>query len=62
MEITPGNIMLVSAVLLLFSVLAGKAGSRYGMPALLAFLGIGMLAGADGFYTELVGRRAETAS
>ena len=49
MEITPGNIMLVSAVLLLFSVLAGKAGSRYGMPALLAFLGIGMLAGADGF-------------
>lgn len=49
MEITPGNIMLVSAVLLLFSVLAGKAGSRYGMPALLAFLGIGMLAGVDGF-------------
>lgn len=49
MEITPGNIMLVAAVLLLFSVLAGKAGSRYGMPALLAFLGIGMLAGVDGF-------------
>lgn len=49
MEITPDNIMLVAAVLLLFSVLAGKAGSRYGMPALLAFLGIGMLAGVDGF-------------
>lgn len=41
--------MLIVAVLLFFSVLVGKAGSRYGMPALLAFLGIGMVAGADGF-------------
>lgn len=49
MEITPGNIMLIAAILLFFSVLVGKAGSRYGMPALLAFLGIGMLAGVDGF-------------
>ncbi|WP_287211305.1 potassium/proton antiporter [Muribaculum sp.] len=49
MEITPGNIMLIVAILLFFSVLVGKAGSKYGMPALLAFLGIGMVAGVDGF-------------
>lgn len=33
MEITPGNIMLVLAALLFISVLAGKAGSRFGVPA-----------------------------
>lgn len=49
MEITPNNIMLIAAVLLFFSVLVGKAGSRFGMPALLVFLGIGMAAGIDGF-------------
>lgn len=49
MEITPDNIMLIVAVLLFFSVLVGKAGSKYGVPALLAFLGIGMIAGVDGF-------------
>lgn len=49
MEITPGNIMLVIAVLLFFSVFFGKAGSKYGLPSLLAFLAIGMLAGIDGF-------------
>lgn len=49
MEITPGNVMLIVAVLLFISVLIGKAGSRYGMPALLLFLGVGMLAGVDGF-------------
>ena len=41
--------MLVVATLLLISVFVGKAGSRYGMPALLLFLGVGMLAGTDGF-------------
>lgn len=49
MEITPGNVMLIAAVLLFFSVLVGKAGSRFGMPALLVFLGVGMAAGIDGF-------------
>lgn len=49
MDITPGNIMLILAALLFLSVLIGKAGSKYGMPALLLFLGVGMLAGQDGF-------------
>ncbi len=41
--------MLVLAVLLLLSVLASKAGFKYGLPSLLLFLGVGMLAGVDGF-------------
>lgn len=49
MEITTNNIMLVTASLLMISVFAGKTGRRYGIPALLLFLGVGMLAGVDGF-------------
>ncbi len=49
MDISANNIMLVLAALLFFSVLVGKAGSRFGMPALLLFLGLGMVAGVDGF-------------
>lgn len=41
--------MLIMAALLFFSVFVGKAGSRFGMPALLLFLGVGMVAGVDGF-------------
>lgn len=49
MQITPGNIMLILAILLLFSVLAGRIGTKYGVPVLVLFLGIGMAAGVDGF-------------
>ena len=49
MVITPGNIMFVVAILLFLSVWCGKAGSKYGLPSLLIFLGIGMAAGTDGF-------------
>ena len=48
-EITSSNIMLVVAAMLMMSVFVGKAGSRFGMPALLLFLGVGMVAGVDGF-------------
>lgn len=49
MLITPGNIMFVVAILLFLSVWFGKTGSKYGLPSLLIFLGIGMAAGTDGF-------------
>lgn len=40
--------MLGGALLLLLSVLASRLSSRLGIPALLLFLGIGMLAGSEG--------------
>ena len=49
MEITLSNIMFLAAVLLLLSVYAAKAGSRFGVPTLVLFLGVGMLCGVDGF-------------
>lgn len=48
MTITANNIMLVAALLLATSVLAGKAGGKFGVPALVLFLVVGMLAGVDG--------------
>jgi cell volume regulation protein A len=41
-------IVLVGALLLLLGVLASRASHRLGIPALLVFLAIGMLAGSDG--------------
>jgi len=41
-------ILVVSGVLLLLSVLASRASGRFGVPALLIFIGIGMLAGSEG--------------
>ncbi|SDH35601.1 potassium/proton antiporter [Myroides phaeus] len=46
--ITPENILLVGSVLLFVSVLAGRTSFRFGIPVLLMFLFIGMLAGSEG--------------
>jgi potassium/hydrogen antiporter len=42
------NILLAASVLLLLSIFASKASGGLGIPALLLFLSIGMLAGSDG--------------
>ena len=41
-------VLLILSILFFASILAGKAGSRFGVPALLLFLGVGMLFGSDG--------------
>jgi len=42
------EILLVASVLLFLGVLASKASSRLGVPALLLFIAVGMLAGSEG--------------
>ena len=42
-------LLLILSVLFFVSILADKAGSRWGVPSLLLFLGVGMLFGSDGF-------------
>lgn len=48
MNLTIENILLVGSLLLLVSILAGKTSYKFGVPTLLLFLIIGMLAGSDG--------------
>mgnify|MGYP001627976348 FL=1 len=48
MNITTENIILIGSVLLFISIIVGKPSYRFGIPTLLLFLTIGMLAGSDG--------------
>ena len=48
MNLTIENILLVGSLLLLLSIFAGKSSYKFGVPTLLLFLVIGMLAGSDG--------------
>ena len=48
MNITIENILLIGSFLLFVSVIAGKTSFRFGIPTLILFLIIGMLAGSDG--------------
>ena len=48
MNLTIENILLVGSLLLLISIFAGKTSYKFGVPTLLLFLAIGMLAGSDG--------------
>lgn len=52
MLITTENILLIGSILFFVSILIGKTGSRLGIPVLLLFLVIGMIAGKDGFGIE----------
>ena len=49
MNLTPENILLAGSILLFISIFASKAGGKIGVPALLLFLGVGMIGGVDGF-------------
>lgn len=42
------NSVIIIAVLLLLSIVASKVSDRFGIPALLVFLALGMLAGSEG--------------
>ncbi len=42
------NVLLIGSILLLISLVAGKTSYRFGVPTLILFLGIGMLAGSEG--------------
>jgi potassium/hydrogen antiporter len=48
MNLTIENILLIGSSLLFISIIAGKTSYRFGVPTLLLFLGVGMLAGSDG--------------
>ncbi len=48
MNLTTENILLIGAILLFISLLAGKTSYRLGIPVLVLFLVIGMLAGSEG--------------
>jgi potassium/hydrogen antiporter len=48
MIITVENILLVGSLLLLVSIIASKTSFKYGVPSLILFLAIGMLAGSEG--------------
>ena len=48
MNLAIENILLVGSILLFISIIVGKTSYKFGVPTLLLFLAIGMLAGSDG--------------
>jgi cell volume regulation protein A len=48
MTLNTENILLIGSILLLISIIAGKTSYKFGVPTLVLFLVIGMLAGSDG--------------
>lgn len=48
MSFTPENILLLGSILLFISIISSKTSFRIGIPTLILFLIIGMLAGSDG--------------
>ena len=48
MDISIENILLIGSLLLLISIIAGKTSYKFGVPTLILFLAVGMLAGSEG--------------
>jgi cell volume regulation protein A len=48
MTLTTENILLIGSILLFVSLIAGKTSYKFGVPVLILFLSIGMLAGSEG--------------
>ena len=48
MNLTIENILLVGSLLLFVSIIVGKTSYKFGVPTLILFLAVGMLAGSDG--------------
>ncbi len=48
MPFSTENILLIGSIILFISIVAGKTGYRFGVPALLLFLFVGMFFGSDG--------------
>jgi cell volume regulation protein A len=48
MDLTSENILLIGSLLLFISILAGKTSYKFGVPTLIFFLVVGMLAGSEG--------------
>ena len=48
MDVNIENILLIGSVLLFISIVVGKSSYKFGVPALLLFLLVGMLAGSEG--------------
>ena len=48
MSFSPENILLIGSVLLFLSIIASKTTYKFGVPTLIFFLIIGMMAGSDG--------------
>ncbi len=53
MNLTSENILLIGSLLLFLSIIAGKTSYRFGVPTLLLFLGVGMLAGSEGIIFKI---------
>ena len=48
MHLSTENILFIGSILLIVSLLAGKTSFKFGVPTLILFLTVGMLAGSEG--------------